>query len=874
MEQEPESSNIPLEAVNNASCMTVLNAKIDESSFDITSLKKFYESNKLNTAKLEMQAFEKNKGAINYIYETLFDKIILSILGKQKMMKKDHLFLFYFFFKKEYYKHFQRLNYANTGKFLKKFFNRCIKSVGKYKFFTNEELIEFINFYMTELYSIIGKDKNVKRVQTAKDIQDLKNKQIKKLDELDLKDWKFVKNLVKYILAFCDLLEVKKSYVKYHWPIFTTFYEIRDAKFKNYFQKQLYKICLKKGIYKYGSYLLQYIFFPFLFKNHKISKYQITEGDYNLLAIILSYIPEKLIEKEEDKKTKYKSGSPFYLLNTTILLKIMNDLLINEKMKKFLLYKIANSFNQKINLFVDDGNKLRIAEFLLTDTTDNKKIMKNFDKMILIKPFIKNIDTLNNNKDFWQYFEYLFFYLSADIYIKEQSLPTNKAPNKQNLDLSYFYIKSQDPNNTSDFIDLNSDILEKEKKDNKKIIISKFQKSNDRFIQRYFNHDYPESMDESDLETILAQKNIETLFLLLDISYYISIKIRDEKIIKRSVEDIKKIISLIIVKSYENNKKTFNCTILDFILKVDLKYLPSPDYFDIIKSICHTVLTKDEQKFFISYPISIIYLLNFCPINNYDAQDFLLKIKQFIQGYSNEITFKKLDESYGHTIQINYLFVVNFIFEQIIIINRGNISKEDENENTIRHLPYCPNCSKKFTNPIICSEFLSKCPYCYENCLYINTNLYNYFKRNKCNLKEFLNETIHSISNITLNILKKFDEIKEREKEKEKIDVYSYNLFFKLMKNQFQFLNDFQPILGKNILRLDEKYTIGKKVETLGELINNSFNFLEEQEDEDTLNIVFKYIQKDVFNSFDSYRKSIKHKTVLAELKYEEKNKI
>ena len=94
------------------------------------------------------------------------------------------------------------------------------------------------------------------------------------------------------------------------------------------------------------------------------------------------------------------------------------------------------------------------------------------------------------------------------------------------------------------------------------------------------------------------------------------------------------------------------------------------------------------------------------------------------------------------------------------------------------------------------------------------------------------------------------------------------------MKNQFQFLNDFQPILGKNILRLDEKYTIGKKVETLGELINNSFNFLEEQEDEDTLNIVFKYIQKDVFNSFDSYRKSIKHKTVLAELKYEEKNKI
>ena len=37
-----------------------------------------------------------------------------------------------------------------------------------------------------------------------------------------------------------------------------------------------------------------------------------------------------------------------------------------------------------------------------------------------------------------------------------------------------------------------------------------------------------------------------------------------------------------------------------------------------------------------------------------DAQDFLLKIKQFIQGYSNEIIFKKLDESYGHTIQINY----------------------------------------------------------------------------------------------------------------------------------------------------------------------------------------------------------------------------
>ena len=152
MEQEPESFIILIGALNNASSMTEINVHIDDSPYDFDYLKKLLDLNASTAAKLRMQSFEEYKGALDHIYEILFDKTIFSHLHQQKVKKSDYAFLFYFFFKHDYFNtFFQQLNYKNTEKFFKKFFNSCINSENNGTFFTNEELAEFINFYISEL---------------------------------------------------------------------------------------------------------------------------------------------------------------------------------------------------------------------------------------------------------------------------------------------------------------------------------------------------------------------------------------------------------------------------------------------------------------------------------------------------------------------------------------------------------------------------------------------------------------------------------------------------------------------------------------------------------------------------------------------------
>ena len=94
----------------------------------------------------------------------------------------------------------------------------------------------------------------------------------------------------------------------------------------------------------------------------------------------------------------------------------MDDLKVNEELKQIMLPKFIDVFNSYINLFIDDGSQLKVAEFILTDRANNNIIMNNLDKNELIKPFIKEMDNIYKNQNYCQYFEYLFFDLSYEIF--------------------------------------------------------------------------------------------------------------------------------------------------------------------------------------------------------------------------------------------------------------------------------------------------------------------------------------------------------------------------------------------------------------------------------------------------------------------------
>ena len=877
MEQEPNKSQVS--GIDNY--MSVVKSQIADSPDDFSTLKKYFDIDSSSAAKLKMQQFEKTEGSLDYIYATLFDNIIFSLLDEQKMYKKDYLFLFYYFFKKEYYNNFIRLNNKNTGKFLKKFFNSCVNGERDEIIFENSEIGEFINYYIFELFRFIGKTKITDKIKCLKDIQELREskKEIKNLEQLDKRDFKFVKNLIKYTLAFANILENSKYYKNYHLEIYQLFNDIEDKLFKNYFRKQLYKMCLNKGVYKHGNFFMLYLFNPLKCKDNNLFENKLSTLFNDLVKNILGYESKYSPEEKEDIKKKKENKSSFYLLNSTNLFKIINDLGVNDDLENILLCKFTESFNKKINLFLDDGNQLRVAEFILTNTINQKNIIDYLDKMELIKPYINNMNNLNNNKDFWQYYEYLFFDLSVDTYILKSFNEESSSKNKKKLleqpktEISFL---SQNPsqmlNNNSSFIDLNNDISEKEKKDNVDIIIKKFQNSNDKFIQRYFNLNYKDSLEEEKLDDILEQKSIESLFLLLDIIYRISNKAKDKETIKKSIKDIKKIIRHIIEKCYKENEcNKFNCAIFNFILKVDSKYLPSPDNFDVINSITEILLKINYDEFIKSYPFYIILILNYYPSNNCDVNEFFKILKAYLIGYSDTV-FDSLDDEQKHTIQLNYISLFHFIIEQLLNLYLDNISEENMDDNILKFLPYCVNCRKKFKNPIICSKYLSQCNHCYHNCLYVNTNLYNYLKNNKKDLEAFIKDTAYEkITNITFCVLHKFE---KKLNEKDRIPLYSYHLYYKLMKEHFQFLNYIQNILGKNIPFTEDKITLGGKVMTLQELIDHYFEEFEKEKNIDTktLNEIYNSIKEDGFKTFNNYRKAIKQNCALTEIKYSEKN--
>jgi hypothetical protein len=277
-----------------------------------------------------------------------------------------------------------------------------------------------------------------------------------------------------------------------------------------------------------------------------------------------------------------------------------------------------------------------------------------------------------------------------------------------------------------------------------------------------------------------------------------------------------------------------------------------------------------------SYPFYIIFIINYSTKYNYNIKKFLEILKGFMKG-SPQNVFNYLDDTannyYNYTLEINYLNLIYFILRQILNVHLNRITENEKDENIIFNLPYCIYCQKKLGkgNYLIYSKYLSQCANCGEKYLNINTNnLYQYLSNNKQALENFVNENLFKIiTDITCHIIIKFEE--KYNKKTDELYLLNFNLYYKIMKEHFEFLNLVQYIIGQNIpFVVDKNNIINYKEGALESKIENLFKEFENKK-KYPLKIIYKFINDNNYKSFNSCRKAIKHERALAKNKYERK---
>ena len=862
---EKESKSL----INN-DCMVTIKTFIESSSSSNCKIDKIlYNTEDWKVGTYLIEKFKKKKVSEDEIIAIIFDKTIFSLIGRQKMKNQDYLYLFYILFEHKNYRDFVKgLNYKYYSKFLRKFFNACMKT----HLLELYEIAGFIEFYSISLYRIITKspDENKIEILLEKPIADLKT--------FDREDIQFIKLLVKYCLAFCNILGYSQVYKMYYKNVFDYMEVIEDVIFKKIFRKQLNKLFLNKGIYSYGKKFVTFFFNQFIDLYDKTDVYEYSKLSSFYIYTILHYQP-KYLKNESNKFTLYNEGSPFFFLNMPILINILNDMNVEEEKMHLLIIKLIESHQEKFNLFIDDNSKLRVAEYMLIDELNNKIILNHLSKIILAKHYFKNehiSKNLNTDKNN-DYFDYLFYDLCLDKFIENykngsQNYNTKTGNFNNNSNLNHtFSSQSQDMDDY--FSIINSKIILE--KDYINLIINKFLTCKDYFINKYLNKNNDIDIDEINEEVekkendILSKKSIEELFLLLDIIYSFSKRFHDEKLIEKCILDIHKIIIIIIQKSFDEIK--FNCVIFDFIITVDKKYLPSSESeFDIARCI-EILSNKSSFEFIRTYPLHLIFILNYFPKNNLDIPLFYSAIKNFTTGYLENV-FRSIDENmeqYNHTLQINYLSIIYFIIEEIltiyISINKNN--NNEINKQIIQYLPYCLNCQKKMKFPLILSDHLSQCTYCGEILLYINTNLYDYLIKDITKFKIFFDEWVFNvITKVTCNILNGFY---SKYENRNNIKLHRYNLYYKIMYQHFEFLRMIKSLIGQKIPFVVESNCNINNIE--GALEENIKNFFEKYITEKSkypYRYILQTIKYDKFLIFNSIRKTIKHERELAKNKY------
>ena len=881
--QNPNSNEQP-----NNNAMPLIIADIRKNPKYFPPLQVLCNLSSIDCVKLELIKFETINLSKDDIQAALFDKTIFALLKRQKFYSKDHRVLFSFFFKRENFrKYCMTLGHKNFLKFFKKFFNACMDNrsdtFSSQKIFSVFDTGELINFYICELYKLISNDKtniNFDKIENAESIKELHDKQkgnIINIKDLDNIDKKFMKFLVKYILAFCNILENNKYYYNHPQIIYVILSEINDEFFKAYFMKQLFKIYLHKGIYENGTSFTSFIFTLIFSEKIKSHNYNFTETQFNLMETALNFMP-KYLTNDKNKEMTYPNGSPFYFLNVLVLIRIMNDLRVEKDEQKLFLKKIMNKFSPKINLFIDDDNQLQVAELILTDNVNDNIIRQSLNEFQIIKHYLENIEIINRT-NYSRYFEYIFYdfsmrYYLFHLYNKNTEKNNSLFDSNSNRKLHNAYLKREIYKSSQEMKKID-DFIKKEEpkkkvlsdKEIKEIILNTYNSSNDYFINKYFLTKVKKKIAgerekekyEEKIRIILNNKTLEELFIILDILYF-AYKFFEDKI-DESIEDIKNVIIYIMKKSYDNLK--FNCCIYNFLLCIDQKFIPSPEKFDIIKSNQSLIKDKYNVQFIKTYPIFMIFFVNYCSNNNYDIESFLEYIRAFINGYCKDV-FNMIDsgKDYNSILQLYYMKIIHFIIEEIFNVYL------DKNEDIIFgtniqiFLPYCINCEKKMKNSIICGDYLSQCFYCGEKYLYVNTNIHKYLWNNKDKVKEFTEKYIFNfMTEITFNVLNKFD---KKYNNRNQIPLFCYNLYYKLMQEHFKFMRYIQYIYRKKFPIDDNTISIFKNTEgTLEQELKEFYEKKLTQNKKYPFRNIYETIDKDNFISFNCYRKIIKHESAL-----------
>ena len=342
------------------------------------------------------------------------------------------------------------MNMKGKGlRFFKEFFGACIKD--KENIFVKIDATLLIDYFIHNLFYAI-KDVEIEPINDGENNVDSQTN-----------NKKYVKNLIKYILAFCNILNDSDYNNKYNTGIFKTFIKIEDKFFHEYFLKQLYKIAINKGVYKYGKVFARNIFYPIIHKNNEISLQQHKKNCSSFINSLFKNIIDFLEIK----------NSPRLIIKIIVLNKIMDELCVDEELKKAMLFKFIKMFNHYINLFIDDGSQLEVAEFILTDSVNNHIIMNNLNKLELIK---KSEDNIFKK----QYFKYLFFNLGGEIFLNSKG---------DNI-LSQIDLQSSNRDSIDNFIssEITSNyIIKDENLKRTKTITGVFFNSEDIFISKYFN---------------------------------------------------------------------------------------------------------------------------------------------------------------------------------------------------------------------------------------------------------------------------------------------------------------------------------------------------------------------------------------------------
>jgi len=869
MSQEKTFTN---DLSNNANYISTIKTYIEPSSTYISIPKKFFNLSPIAEEKLEFKEHSERKITLDNFNSIILNKTILSSIRNEEYYPKDYRFIFFLLLNMQSHYHFRSsLGCKNISKFFKKFFNSCMKGDYQYSeydsIFSNTQLGVYINYFISELYKLLLNKENIE-IHNAEEIAKINVNKIIKIEKLDHIYKKYMKLIIKYILAFCNLFESTKDYPNYHRTIYETFMKIKDKEFHEYYMKQLYKIYINKGIYSFGDKFVKYIFSPIINSDIKDFKYK----NNFLIESILSYRPIYKNNSNNPNDFNYTKGTPYYFLNIIVLNKIMNNIIINKENledKKNILLNILNTYNSNINLFVDDGNQMKVAELLLTDTVNKKPIMNNLNKIELVKPYINNIQKLNSNQNYWKYFEYLFYDLCIDIYVQNSSDKKDKENKENNEDLLNMSNSILDitinPSQDANISIFNS--LKEETNNTRSMIVNRFNNSNDYLINKFFTHNGLEEIKEESTQTILSQRSIEELFIMLDMVYYVSTKFNDNKINKKSIDEVKKIIIQLFKQISE--KGEFNCTFYNFLLNIEPKYIPDSDENCPILSNNSFLIKKSYDMFIITFPLFVIFIINYYTKNNSGIDEFFKIINAFITGYNN-VVFSYLNNKGQDIYQLNYLYLINFIIKHILIIY---IDKNDykNNINIKFHLPYCIKCKKKLKNPIIISRYLSQCIYCGEKNLFIDADIYSYLNQYKEYLETFIKESMFKdITKLTCNL---FDKFYEKFQKRNEVHLLFHNYYYKLMKEQFKFLNDVKYIIGENIPFITEKkYCLNLKEVSFEVMIDYYFENVFTKEDEYPFDSILTLIYEDKYDLFNKFRKTIKHECGLIFNKYSVNN--